>query len=70
MHHVSSFLLICGGSVIISPILKFQSKLHKRMQRIVMRIQLGLFENRDMMALLRSDPVSVRLPDIIQMTLL
>jgi len=50
--------------------LKFQSKLHKSMQQILRVLQLNLFEKRDMMALLRGDPVIDRLPDINQMALL
>ncbi len=50
--------------------LKFQSKLQKSMQQILRLLQLNLFEKRDMMALLRGDPVTDRLPNINQMALL
>ncbi len=50
--------------------IKFQSKLNKNMQQILRLLQLNLFEKRDMMALLRGDPVPDRLPDINQMALL
>jgi len=38
--------------------LKFQSKLPKSMQQILRLLQLNLFEKRDLMALLRGDPIS------------
>ncbi|PCJ90143.1 MAG: IS4 family transposase [Porticoccaceae bacterium] len=50
--------------------LKFSSRLHKSMQQILRLLQLNLFEKRDMMALLRGDPVPNRLPDVNQMVLL
>ncbi len=50
--------------------IKFQSKLHKSMQQILRLLQLNLFEKRDLMALLRGDPVNGRLPNIYQMALL
>ena len=50
--------------------LKFQSKLHKSMQQILRLLQLNLFEKRDLMALLRGDPVTSHLPNINQMVLL
>jgi len=50
--------------------IKFQSKLNKSMQQILRLLQLNLFEKRDMMALLRGDPVPDRLPNINQMALL
>lgn len=37
--------------------LKFQSKLGKSMQQILRLLQLNLFEKRDLMALLRGDPI-------------
>lgn len=37
--------------------LKFQSKLSQSMQKILRILQLNLFERRDIMALLRGDPV-------------
>ena len=36
--------------------IKFKSKLKKSMQQILRLSQLNLFENRDLMALLRGDP--------------
>jgi len=50
--------------------LKFQSKLNKSMQQIVRLLQLNLFEKRDLMALLRGDPIQQLKPDINQMVLL
>ena len=50
--------------------LKFQSKLPKSMQQILRLLQLNLFEKRELMALLRGDPIPDRLPDINQMVLL
>lgn len=50
--------------------LKFQSKLKKSMQQILRLLQLNLFEKRELMALLRGDPVQNRLPDTHQMALL
>ena len=50
--------------------LKFQSKLKKSMQQILRLLQLNLFEKRDLMALLRGDPVRVHPFDINQLALL
>ena len=50
--------------------LKFQSKLPKSMQQILRLLQLNLFEKRELMALLRGDPIPDRLPDVNQMALL
>jgi len=50
--------------------IKFQSKLNKSMQQILRLLQLNLFEKRDMMALLRGDPVTDRSANINQMGLL
>lgn len=50
--------------------LKFRSKLPKSIQQILRLLQLNLFEKRELMALLRGDPVPDRLPDINQMALL
>jgi len=50
--------------------IKFQSKLKKSMQQILRLLQLNLFEKRELMTLLRGDPLHDRLPDINQMTLL
>ncbi len=50
--------------------IKFQSKLNKSMQQILRLLQLNLFEKRDLMALLRGDPLcDDRLPSN-QLTLL
>jgi len=50
--------------------IKFQSKLNKSMQHILRLLQLNLLEKRDMMALLRGDPVPNRRPNINQIALL
>ena len=50
--------------------LKFQSKLKKSMQQILRLLQLNLFEKRDLMALLRGDPIHDKQFDINQMALL
>ncbi len=50
--------------------LKFQSKLKKSMQQILRILQLNLFEKRDLMALLRGDPIHGKQFDINQMALL
>jgi len=50
--------------------LKFQSQLNKSMQQILRVLQLNLFEKRDLMGLLRGDPVVDRTTNINQMALL
>ena len=50
--------------------IKFQSKLKKSMQQILRLLQVNLFEKRDLMALLRGDPVNDRPPNIYQLALL
>jgi len=50
--------------------IKFQSKLNKSMQQILRLLQLNLFEKRDLMALLRGDPVCNNHAAINQMALL
>ncbi len=50
--------------------IKFQSKLKKSMQQILRLLQLNLFEKRELIALLRGDPLHDSLPDINQMALL
>ncbi|MBL3529298.1 MAG: IS4 family transposase [gamma proteobacterium endosymbiont of Lamellibrachia anaximandri] len=50
--------------------IKFQSKLKKSMQQILRLLQLNLFEKRDLMALLRGDPVRNNQFAINQMALL
>ena len=50
--------------------LKFQSKLYKSMSQILRLLNLNLFEKRDLMALLRGDPVNNQLRDTHQMVLL
>ncbi len=50
--------------------IKFQSKLKKSMQQILRLLQINLFEKRDLMALLRGDPVNDRPPNIHQLALL
>ncbi len=50
--------------------LKFKSGLQKSMQQILRLLQLNLFEKRDLMALLRGDPIRDNQPDLNQMVLL
>ena len=50
--------------------LKFQSQLNKSMQQILRVLQLNLFEKRDLIGLLRGDPVVDRSININQMVLL
>jgi len=50
--------------------IKFQSKLNKSMQQILRLLQLNLFEKRDLMMLLRGEPINNRFPNINQMALL
>jgi len=50
--------------------IKFQSRLTKSMQQILRLLQLNLFEKRDLMALLRGDPVKDGLPNVNQLALL
>jgi len=50
--------------------IKCQSKLNKSMQQILRLLQLNLFEKRDLMALLRGDPLRDNQADINQMVLL
>ncbi len=50
--------------------LKCQSKLKKSMQQILRLLQLNLFEKRDLMALLRGDPMRDKRFNINQMALL
>lgn len=50
--------------------IKFQSKLKKGMQQILRLLQLNLFEKRDLMALLRGDPLHDRKININQLALL
>ena len=49
---------------------KFQSKLKKSMQQLLRLLHLNLFEKRDLMALLRGDPLHDRKTAINQMALL
>lgn len=50
--------------------IKFQSKLKQSMQKILQLLQLNLFEKRDLMALLRGDPVNEGRCNLNQMALL
>jgi putative transposase len=50
--------------------LKFQSKLKKSLQQILRLLQLNLFEKRDLMALLRGDPIRDKQFNINQLALL
>ena len=49
--------------------LKFQSKIGRSMQQIVRILQLNLFEKRDLMALLRGDPIKHNTENDFQMSL-
>ncbi len=55
---------------LILAFLKFQSGLRKSMQQLLRLLQINLFEKRDLMALLRGDPVRDHLPDENQLALL
>ncbi len=50
--------------------IKFQPKLKKGMPQILCLLQLNLFEKRDLLALLRGNPIHDRKFDINQMVLL
>lgn len=50
--------------------IKFQSSVHKSMQQILRLLQLNLFEKRDLMALIRGEPIFEKPLNIYQMTLL
>lgn len=50
--------------------IKFQSKLQKSMQQILRLLHLNLFEKRNLMALLRGEPVNDHPPNIYQLALL
>jgi len=50
--------------------IKFQSGLNKSMQQILRLLQLNLFEKRDLMALLRGDPLRNNHTQINQLALL
>ncbi len=49
--------------------IKFQSKMKKSMQQILRLLQLNLFEKRDLMALLRGDPIIDKNANNYQMNL-
>lgn len=49
--------------------LKFRSKLKKSMQQILRLLQLNLFEKRDLMALLRGEPIRDNEPDVNQLVM-
>jgi len=49
--------------------LRFQSKLTKSMQQIIRLLQLNLFEKRDLLPLLRGEPIKQAPPDIYQASL-
>jgi hypothetical protein len=55
---------------LILAFIKFQTGLKKSLQQILRLLQLNLFEKRDMMALLRGDPLLQLKPDINQLSLL
>lgn len=55
---------------LILAFIKFQSGLKKSMQQLLRLLQINLFEKRDLMALLRGDPVRDHLPDENQLALI
>ena len=55
---------------LILALIKLQSGLKKSMQKILQLLQLNLFEKRDLMALLRGDPVRNNEPNDLQLVLL
>ena len=55
---------------LILVLMKYLSKIKKTMQQILRLLQLNLFEKRDLMALLRGDPVGPLNSDINQLSLL
>jgi len=55
---------------LILAFIKLQSKLTKSMQQILRLLQLNLFEKRDLMALLRGDPIHENEPNINQLALI
>jgi hypothetical protein len=62
---------ICGScGYLILAFFKFQSKLTKSMQQMLRLLQLNLLEKRDLMALLRGDPLHNDQMNIYQMTLI
>ena len=50
--------------------IKFQSGIRKSAQQILRLLHLNLFEKRDLMALLRGDPVNGKIHDCNQLALL
>ncbi len=55
---------------LILAFIKLQSSLTKSMQQMLRLLQTIIFEKRDLMALLRGDPIRDGMPDINQMSLL
>jgi hypothetical protein len=55
---------------LILAFIKLQSKLTKSMQQILRLLQLNLFEKRDLVALLRGDPIRDNEPNINQLALI
>jgi hypothetical protein len=55
---------------LILAFIKLQSSLNKSMLQVLRILQLNLFEKRDLMTLLRGDPIDDKLPNINQMALL
>lgn len=55
---------------LILAFIRLQSKLMKSMQQILRLLQLNLFEKRDLMALLRGDPIRDTEADINQLALI
>ena len=67
---VMTQIWIAMSGYLLLAFLKFQSKLKKSMQQILRLLQLNLFEKRDLMALLRGEPIHDRQFNINQMALL
>ena len=55
---------------LILAFIKLQSRLTKSMQQILRLLQLNLFEKRDLMALLRGDPIHDNEPNVNQLALI
>ena len=62
------WLAMCVYLILV--LVKYLSKINKTMQQILRLLQLNLFEKRDLMALLRGDPVGPLNSDINQLSLL
>ncbi len=69
-HAVMTQIWIALWVYLLLAFIKFQSKLKKSMQQSLRLLQLNLFEKRDLMALLRGDPLHDKQTAINQMALL